>query len=277
MDKRGKIPGQLRPIIEAKLNELQVERKRVSFQAIRRLAEERAKEWDGRFHFRDALAEGTTPRIIAEIKRGSPSKGLFSPDLNPEKQARIYEKAGAAAISVITEKNFFFAAENDFEKVKASTFLPVLRKDFILDPYQIFQSKVMGSDAVLLIVRILEPDQLFDFVETAHSLGMSTLVEVHNKRELDHALEAQCSVIGINNRDLDTFEVSLTRTEDLAGYIDMDKHVVVCESGITGPDDIRRIMKTGVRAFLIGEHLVKSEDPALTLKTLLEAGRNGGK
>ena len=206
--------------------------------------------------------------IIAEIKRASPSKGLIRADCDPVWIAKNYAAHGAAAISVLTEERFFQGSLQDLEQVRAAVDLPLLRKDFILDPYQIVEAKSYGADAVLLIAALLEPGAIRELREVAEALSLDALVEVHTRNELEAAVIAGAHVIGINNRDLSTFEVSLSTTEQLASLAPPNA-LVVCESGIDSLDAIRRAEKVGVHVFLIGESLMRAADPGARLSKLL--------
>ncbi len=197
------------------------------------------------------------PAIIAEIKRSSPSKGIIQMDFSPQKQAEIYELAGVNAISVLTEDRYFDGRDEYLKLVKDRTKKPILRKDFIVDEYQIRESKILGADAILLIVAILQKN-LKDFYELAKSLEMDSLVEVHDEKELEIALECGCEIIGINNRNLKDFTVDFTTTERLIKKIP-DEITVVSESGIKTVKDVRYLSSIGVDAVLIGETLMKMD------------------
>lgn len=208
-------------------------------------------------------------RLIAEIKKASPSKGLLCPDFNPVILAESYEKAGAAAISVLTDERFFQGALAYLTQVKAATqATPVLRKDFIIDRYQLPEARLHGADAVLLIVAALSPLELESLIKEALALGMAPLVEVHNRPELDVALMANAGIIGINNRDLKTFIVNIETTFDLLKYIPAGK-TIVAESGINCRADIERLNQAGVHAALIGEAIVTAPDPGSKINELL--------
>jgi indole-3-glycerol phosphate synthase len=206
--------------------------------------------------------------IIAEIKKASPSKGLIRPDFDPVAIAREYASHGARAISVLTEERFFQGSLLDLEQVRAVVDLPLLRKDFMLDPYQIIEAKSCGADAVLLIAALLDVALMQELREQAASLSLDALVEVHTENELESALAAGALLIGINNRDLNTFEVSLSTTERLVRLVPRGA-VVVCESGINSTDAIHQVEKSGVRAFLIGESLMRAPQPGKKLSELL--------
>ena len=217
--------------------------------------------------FRPSLLGGPI-QLIAEIKQASPSKGLLCPTFQPVRLARSYEASGAAAISVLTDEKFFLGSLDDLVQVKRVTKkLPVLRKDFIIDYYQIYEARAYGADAVLLIVAALTRSILASFIKEVQALGMEALVEVHNEAELTTALEAGAEIIGINNRDLKTFEVDLETTFRLLGRIPKNK-VVVAESGIKTSDDLKRLALAGVDAALVGEALVTAADPGAAVKEL---------
>lgn len=193
--------------------------------------------------------------IIAEIKKASPSKGVIKKNFNPVKIAEIYDKIGVDAISVLTERHFFKGKDEYINDVKTITTKPVLRKDFIIEEYQIYESKVLGADAILLIVSIVG-NHLKDLYGTAKGIGLDCLVEVHDRKELDIALDARCEIIGINNRDLKSFEVDLSTTENLIKYIPEYK-TIVSESGIKSASDIKYLKSLGVDAVLIGETFMR--------------------
>jgi indole-3-glycerol phosphate synthase len=209
-------------------------------------------------------------QIIAEIKKASPSKGLIRADFDPVWIAKTYASHGAAAISVLTEARFFQGSLQHLEQVRSAVNLPLLRKDFILDPYQLVEAKSYGADAVLLIAALLEPRLIVELREMAAALSLDVLVEVHTRNELEAAVAAGAQLIGINNRDLSTFEVSLATTEHLAALVPPNV-LVVCESGIDSIDAIRRVEKLGVRVFLVGESLMRAADPGVKLSELLLA------
>jgi indole-3-glycerol phosphate synthase len=217
--------------------------------------------------FRAAL-KSRTPAIIAEIKKASPSRGVLSEHFRPADLARQYEKGGAAALSVLTDRDFFQGSLDDLKEARAACNLPVIRKDFTIAEYQILEAAAAGADAILLIVAILDEAQLRAFRELAESLGMDALVEVHDASELETASNSGARIIGVNNRDLRTFQVSLDVSKSLASAIP-DDVVKVSESGIFTFDDICQLRAAGFDAFLVGEHLVKSADPAAALQSLV--------
>ncbi|OPX83984.1 indole-3-glycerol phosphate synthase TrpC [Pelotomaculum sp. PtaB.Bin117] len=206
--------------------------------------------------------------IIAEAKKASPSKGIIRRQYAPEQLARAYEREGASAISVLTEEKFFLGHPTHLTLVKKATSIPVLRKDFIIDSYQIYESRVLGADAILLIAAALNREQLVEFQETAAGLGLSCLVEVHTESELTDVLSTGATVIGINNRNLNTFETDLRVTFNLRDLINNDQITVVSESGIKNHQDILELQKNGVHAVLVGEALVRCQDPGAGLNQL---------
>ncbi|MBN2515651.1 MAG: indole-3-glycerol phosphate synthase TrpC [Deltaproteobacteria bacterium] len=220
--------------------------------------------------FKTALT-GRDCSIIAEVKMRSPSKGLIREDFDPVGISSLYEKKGAAAISVLTDEQFFGGKSSYLTDIKRAVGIPVLRKDFIIDPYQIYETKSLGGDAVLLITRILDETMLVHCINLAESLGLSPLVEVHSRGDLDKAAAAGAGIIGINNRNLQTFATDLRNSLDLAPFIP-ENTVVVSESGIRTRDDIEILMKEGVHAFLVGEALMKAEDVGAKLEELLGKG-----
>jgi indole-3-glycerol phosphate synthase len=218
--------------------------------------------------FRKALEEPQKVRIIAEVKKASPSKGVLKADLDAAAQAVVYTQAGAIAISVVTEEDFFQGDLAWISKIRHVSALPVLRKDFIYDPFQIYETRAAGASAILLIVAMLEPQELKELVALANDSGLDALVEVHDEAELSEALEAGGSIIGVNNRNLKTFEVDLQTSERLSKLIPDDR-VFVVESGIHNRADIARLLDAGADAFLIGEHFLTSPDAVTTLRGLL--------
>lgn len=218
--------------------------------------------------FRDALTAHNTIRLIAEIKKASPSKGVLRKDLDVATCASWYAEAGAAALSVLTEKKYFLGNIAYLPTARNATSLPILRKDFIVDPYQIFEAKRWGADAVLLIAAALDEHTLADFLQIAARLQLACLVEVHTQPELDFALAAGADIIGINNRSLHDFSVNLVTTEQLNAKIP-DEKIVVSESGIASRADVVRLEQMGIDAVLVGETLVTSEDPREKIRELL--------
>jgi indole-3-glycerol phosphate synthase len=212
---------------------------------------------------------GKTRRIIGEVKKASPSKGLIRADFEPVVIARDYAAHGAGAISVLTEERFFQGSLMHLEQIHHAVESPLLRKDFMLDPYQLVEAKSYGADAVLFIAAMLDPGLMRDLREQATALALDTLIEVHTEKELEAAIAAGAQLIGINNRDLKTFEVSLATTERLAPLIPAGVPVV-CESGIVRLDQIRRVEQLGIHVFLIGESLMRAPEPGKKLEELLK-------
>lgn len=208
------------------------------------------------------------PGVIAEIKKASPSKGILREDFRPAEIAQSYATHGAACLSVLTDVQFFQGADEYLRQARAACTLPVLRKDFIVDPYQIVAASAMGADCILLIVSALDQSQLIDFEACAMDLGMDVLVEVHDARELDMALQMKTPLLGINNRNLRTFETSLQNTIDLLPRIPAGKRVVT-ESGILRPEDVQLMRQHAVHAFLVGEAFMRAADPGEELARLI--------
>jgi indole-3-glycerol phosphate synthase len=217
--------------------------------------------------FKAALT-GRDCAIIAEVKRRSPSRGVLREGIDPVRVAAVYEQNGAAAVSVLTDGPFFGGGSEDLSAVRRSAGIPVLRKDFIIDPCQIYEARAAAADSLLLIAGILERKQLQEYIRLSKSLGMTPLVEVHGPEDLDKALGAGAEIIGINNRDLKTFRTDLKITLAVAALIPADR-VVVSESGISTGEHIRMLMDAGVRAFLIGEALMTAPDIGEKLRELL--------
>ncbi len=215
---------------------------------------------------RARIAQGK-PAVIAEIKQASPSQGRLRADFRPADIARSYERHGAACLSVLTDRDFFQGADEHLQQARAACSLPVLRKDFILDPYQVYEARVLGADCILLIVAALSDDQLRELSDLAQALGMDMLVEVHGAAELERALKFNIPLLGINNRNLRTFEVKLETTLNLLERMPKDR-IVVTESGIHAPADVTRMRQQGVNAFLVGEAFMKAADPGVKLAEL---------
>ena len=252
---------------------------------VRRKLEEIAERLDRRplGQLEGDLAEASPPRgfadaivskidagqagVIAEIKRASPSKGILRADFKPAEIAQSYAEGGAACLSVLTDVDFFQGSDAYLRQARAACRLPVIRKDFIIDPYQVYEARAMGADCILLIAACLEDRQLCELNELAHHLGMDVLIEVHDGEELERALQVENRLIGINNRNLRTFEVSLDTTLDLLSRIP-EERVVVTESGILGTEDVSLMRQNGVNAFLVGEAFMRAEDPGARLAEL---------
>ena len=213
-----------------------------------------------------AIANGD-PAVIAEVKKASPSKGVIRPDFRPAEIAMSYEMGGASCLSVLTDVDFFQGSDAYLQQARNACSLPVLRKDFVIDPYQIVEARVLGADCVLLIVSALDDHQLADLSNTALELGLDVLVEVHDVDELERALQVPVPLIGINNRNLRTFEVSLDTTLAMKDMVPADR-LLVTESGITGPQDVARMRSAGVNAFLVGEAFMRFDEPGVGLREL---------
>jgi indole-3-glycerol phosphate synthase len=222
----------------------------------------------GRRDFRQALLTHT-PAIIAEFKKASPSKGLFAPRADPDTVARAYEQGGAAALSVLTDRQFFSGSFADLRAARQATSLPALRKDFIIHPAQVVEAAAEGADAILLIAALLSVAEMKNLHEVASRYRLAVLVEAHDRAELDAALEAGSRIVGVNNRNLRTFEVSLAVSLELAPYIPRDV-IRVSESGIRTAEDVQTLRTAGFQAFLVGEHLMTSSDPASNLRVLTQ-------
>jgi len=218
--------------------------------------------------FKAALDAGSGCAIIAEVKRRSPSRGLLREDFDPVRIALEYESYGAAALSVLTDETFFGGSDADLTAVKDAVTLPVLRKEFIIDPYQICEARAIGADAILLIAATLTEGQLREYRELADSLELAALVEVHNREELAMTLSCGARIIGINNRDLQTFVTDIRTSAELASLIPHDR-IAVSESGIRTRAEIETLLKVGIRSFLIGETLIAAPEIGPKLKELL--------
>lgn len=218
--------------------------------------------------FEVALRNGEGTKLIAEIKAASPSAGVLREGFDPVGLALEYQKAGATAISVLTDERFFHGSLSHLKEVRKAVDLPLLRKDFIIDSYQLYEARVAGADAVLLIARLLDKKTLEDFMGIACQLGLACLVEVHTEEELKKVLDTPARLIGINNRDLSTFKVDLNTTLRLLPSVPRDR-LIVSESGINTREDVQRLEKVGVRAILVGEALVRNRDVVSKIKELL--------
>jgi indole-3-glycerol phosphate synthase len=209
--------------------------------------------------------------VIAEIKKASPSAGVIREDFRPADIAASYERAGAACLSVLTDQQYFQGSEDYLVEARQACSLPVLRKDFMIHPWQIYESRAIGADCILLIAAVLGRDQLQEFDGLARDLGLDVLVEVHDEAELENALSTQATLVGVNNRDLHTFTTDLSTSERLRPIIP-EQRVMVTESGIHTPDDVNRMKQAKISAFLVGEAFMRAADPGAALNELFGTG-----
>ena len=256
-------------IIAVKQDEVAALMQQKPLSAMRADAESRVLTRDFVGALRSKIAVGK-PAVIAEIKKASPSKGVLRADFVPADIAQSYAEYGAACLSVLTDKQFFQGSIESFKQARASCGLPALRKDFMIDPYQIYESRVMGADCILLIASVLNDAQMKDMESVAMALDMAVLVEVHDGAELERSLKLKTPLIGINNRNLKTFEVSLDTTLGLLLQVPGDR-IIVTESGISTAQDVKRMRNAKVHAFLVGEVFMRAEDPGLALDALFGA------
>lgn len=250
-------------IIEKRKIQLDIEKSKVPFETIKKQAlntDFMTKD------FKSALS-GDRLSVICEVKKASPSKGLIRPDFHPSEIAKEYESAGADAISCLTEEYYFQGSSEYLKSIAECVSIPILRKDFIIDEYQIYEARAIGASAILLIAAILDKETLNRFYQLAASLSLDCLVEVHNESELDMAISIGAEIIGINNRNLKTFEVDLNTTGRLASHIPKDK-LIVSESGIKNSKDMKAVRNLGASAVLIGETLMRSNNISAALKEL---------
>lgn len=256
----------LQRILETKRREVEEARRLVSDSEIERLALQApaARNFLGSIR---ARIDARKPAVIAEIKRASPSKGLLRETFEPAAIARSYQAAGAACLSVLTDRQYFQGAPEHLSAARAACSLPVLRKDFVIDLYQVHQARAMGADCILLIASALPIERLQAFEKAAKSLGMAVLVEVHDAIELEAALNLETPLIGINNRDLRTFRTAIDTTLGLLPAVPAGR-IVVTESGIATPEDVKKLRDQGVAAFLVGEAFMRSADPGAALANL---------
>lgn len=260
----------LKKIIEVKREEIAAAKQRLSFAAMRADAESRVLTRDFVGALRRKITVGQAA-VIAEVKKASPSKGVLREDFIPADIAQSYAegdgKVSAACLSVLTDRQFFQGSPDSLKQARASCDLPVLRKDFMVEPYQIYESRAMGADCVLLITACLDDSQMLELEQVARSLDMAVLVEVHDGAELARALRLKTPLIGVNNRNLRSFEVSLDTTLGLLREVPPDR-LLVTESGIATPADVQRLRDAGVQAFLVGEAFMRAAEPGLALAAL---------
>ena len=252
----------LERILEVKRGEIAAAQERSPLAAVEIIARKASAPRD----FVGAL-RAKKPAVIAEIKKASPSRGVLREDFDPAAIAASYERAGAACLSVLTDEQFFQGSAGHLAAARNACGLPVLRKDFVIEPYQVFESRGFGADCILLIVACLKKDEMLELERVAKRLGMAVLVEVHDATELETALALETPLIGVNNRDLKTFETRLETTLGLLSQIPSGR-VAITESGILSPADVSRMRKAGVEAFLVGEAFMRSPQPGDALKRL---------
>lgn len=260
----------LQKILAVKADEVAAAKKRQDFASLRREVEGNKEARSQLRGFEESLRAKISAGhagVIAEVKKASPSKGVLRPDFKPAEIAASYAQHGAACLSVLTDEQFFQGAPEYLKQARAACSLPVLRKDFMIDPYQVYEARAWGADCILLIVAALDHGLMAELEACAHDLGMSVLVEVHDAEELTAALRLKTALLGINNRNLRTFETSLQTTIGLLSRISSDK-LVVTESGILAPDDVKRMRDADVHAFLVGEAFMRAPDPGVELARL---------
>ncbi len=259
----------LKKIVAVKHEEIAQGLRKKSLAAMRADAESRVLTRDFEGALRAKIAAGQAA-VIAEIKKASPSKGVLREDFIPADIAQSYAEHGAACLSVLTDKQFFQGSVDYLKQARASCQLPVLRKDFMVDPYQVYEARAMGADCILLIAACLDDAQMADLEAVAHGLGMAVLVEVHDEPELHRALKLKTALLGINNRNLRTFEVSLDTTLGMLPTVPADK-LLITESGILSLADVERMRAAQVHAFLVGEAFMRAPDPGAALADLFKS------
>lgn len=261
-------PTVLKKILAKKAEDVAARKTSVSLAQLQEQCQEGRSEQGREIRgFANALAakiEQGQAAVIAEVKKASPSKGIIREDFDPVSIAQSYEKGGAACLSVLTEQDFFLGADEYLKMAREATRLPVLRKDFVMDPYQVYESYVLGADCILLIVAALEQSKMEDLHGIARELGLDVLVEVHNEEELDRGLLIENPMIGINNRDLHTFDTTLETTFGLLDKIP-DNRIVITESGILTTDDVAAMRGHDVNTFLVGETFMRADEPGMKL------------
>lgn len=259
-------PDILKKILQRKAEEIAERRRRVSSAELRQRVSSAPALRSFVGALRAKLASGL-PAVIAEVKKASPSKGLLRPDFRPAEIAVSYERGGAACLSVLTDRDFFQGSDEDLHQARVACGLPVLRKDFIIDTYQVVEARAIGADCILLIAAALSDGQMAELSAAATELGLDVLVEVHDAQELERLLRLPLPLVGINNRNLRTFEVSLQTTLDLLAQVPDDR-IVVTESGILSRDDVALMRRHGVHSFLVGEAFMRAAEPGEKLAEL---------
>ena len=260
----------LNKIVAVKHEEIAAAIQQKPLAAMRADAESRVLTRDFVAAIRNKIAAGKAA-VIAEVKKASPSKGVLRADFIPADIAQSYAEYGAACLSVLTDRQFFKGEIDYLKQARASCSLPVLRKDFMVDAYQVYESRVMGADCILLIAAVLDDAQMKDMEALARSLDMAVLVEVHDEAELARGLKLKTPLIGINNRNLKTFEVSLDTTLNLVSQVPADR-ILITESGISTPQDVKRLREAKVNAFLVGEAFMRADDPGVALDQMFQTG-----
>ncbi|MFZ5593548.1 MAG: indole-3-glycerol phosphate synthase TrpC [Pseudomonadota bacterium] len=263
-------PDILKKILERKAEEIAERSGVLSIRKLSKRIEAASAPRDFIGAIKAKLAAGL-PAVIAEIKKASPSRGVLRADFHPAEIAKSYKYGGAACLSVLTDADFFQGSEEYLQQARAACGLPVLRKDFIIDPYQVYEARMIGADCILLIVAALDDATMRELAQLAERLGMAVLVEVHDAEELERALLLDTLLIGINNRDLRTFNVTLQTTLDLLPGIPRDR-IVITESGILAPQDVALMRDHNVHAFLVGEAFMRADDPGKALAGLFFGG-----
>ena len=258
----------LQSILARKAGEIAERSSSVSLDELQQRAATATKPRGFVMALRQKIADGH-PAVIAEVKKASPSQGVIRADFDPAAIARSYEAGGAACLSVLTDMDFFQGADAYLRDARDACALPVLRKDFTIDAYQVYEARTLGADCILLIVAALSDAALMEFSTLAHKLGMDVLVEAHDATELDHALATPARLIGVNNRNLRTFETSLDTTLALRERVPADR-LLVTESGIHARADVQRMREAGINAFLVGEAFMRADDPGMELRRLFD-------
>jgi indole-3-glycerol phosphate synthase len=259
-------PDILKEILQRKREEVAERAERIDIGTLTQQAEQ-ADPVRGFIRSIEKHISSHKPAVIAEIKKASPSKGVLRENFDPAAIAKTYEKNGAACISVLTDSDYFQGCEDYLQQARSACGLPVIRKDFIIDPYQVYEARAIYADCILLIVAALDDAMLRDLLQLAHRLEMDALIEVHDEHELERALKCDARLIGINNRSLHTFDTSLRTTLSMLDKVPDDR-ILVTESGIHTPEDVRLMRENGVHAFLVGEAFMRADDPGEKLKEL---------
>ena len=264
------MPDILEKILAVKREEIAAAKRDKPLAMVRGEAERAGEPRDFSGSLRTKIEAGS-PAVIAEVKKASPSKGVLRPEFDPVAIAKSFARHGAACLSVLTDVQFFMGRPEYLVQARAASGLPVLRKDFLVEPYQVYEARVMGADCILLIVAALDDAAMRDLEQAASEFGMATLVEVHDEKELDRALRLATPLVGINNRNLRTFETRLDTTLSLLDRVPADR-LVITESGIVTPADVKRMREAGVNSFLVGEAFMRAPDPGVALAKLFDLG-----